>query len=148
VLGYAAALARLEAIVHPLVQDAEGRLLAQAQARGEKVAVLDIPLLFETGGDRRVDAVVVVTAPPEVQRARALARPGMTIEKVDAILSKQCRMRKSAAPISSIPRKVRCRPRWCADLAAAAKTQAATAVFTTFPEEGREDNGELCSTPK
>jgi dephospho-CoA kinase len=89
VLGDAAALARLEAIVHPLVQDAEGRLLAQAQARGEKVAVLDIPLLFETGGDRRVDAVVVVSAPPEVQRARVLERPGMTIEKFEAILSKQ-----------------------------------------------------------
>src|SRR5438128_11400882 len=66
VLGDAAALQRLEAIVHPLVHDAERRLLAKAQARGEQVAVLDIPLLFETGGDRRVDAVVVVSAPPEV----------------------------------------------------------------------------------
>jgi dephospho-CoA kinase len=89
VLGDAAALARLEAIVHPLVQDAEQQLLALAQARGEKVAVLDIPLLFETGGDRRVDAVVVVSAPPDVQRARVLERPGMSIEKLDAILSKQ-----------------------------------------------------------
>ena len=89
VLGDAATLRRLEAIVHPLVHDAERRLLAEAQARGEKVAVLDIPLLFETGGDRRVDAVVVVSAPPEVQRARVLARPGMTIEKLEAILAKQ-----------------------------------------------------------
>jgi dephospho-CoA kinase len=89
VLGDAAALQRLEAIVHPLVHDAERRLLAQARARGEKVAVLDIPLLFETGGDSRVDAVVVVSAPPEVQRARVLARPGMTIEKLEAILAKQ-----------------------------------------------------------
>ena len=89
VLGDAAALQRLEAIVHPLVHDAERRLLAEAQALGEKVAVLDIPLLFETGGDRRVDAVVVVSAPPEVQRARVLARPGMTIEKLEAILAKQ-----------------------------------------------------------
>jgi dephospho-CoA kinase len=89
VLGDAAALARLEAIVHPLVQDEERQLLAQAQAGGAKVAVLDIPLLFETGGDRRVDAVVVVSAPPEVQRARVLERPGMTIEKFEAILSKQ-----------------------------------------------------------
>jgi dephospho-CoA kinase len=89
VLGDAAALQRLEAIVHPLVHDAERLLLAQAQARGEKVAVLDIPLLFETGGDRRVDAVVVVSAPPEVQRARVLARPGMTIEKLESILAKQ-----------------------------------------------------------
>ena len=89
VLGDAAALQALEAIVHPLVHDAERRLLAEAQARGEKVVVLDIPLLFETGGDRRVDAVVVVSAPPEVQRARVLERPGMTIEKLEAILAKQ-----------------------------------------------------------
>jgi dephospho-CoA kinase len=89
VLGDAAALKRLEAIVHPLVQEAERRLLAEAQARGEKVAVLDIPLLFETGGQDRVDAVVVVSAPPEVQRLRALERPGMTVDKLDAILAKQ-----------------------------------------------------------
>src|SRR5712692_5114959 len=89
VLGDAAALQALEAIVHPLVHDAERRLLAEAQARGEEVVVLDIPLLFETGGDRRVDAVVVVSAPPEVQRARVLERPGMTIEKLEAILAKQ-----------------------------------------------------------
>ena len=89
VLGDAVALQRLEAIVHPMVHDAERRLLAEAQARGEQVAVLDIPLLFETGGDRRVDAVVVVSAPPQVQRARVLARPGMTIEKVESILAKQ-----------------------------------------------------------
>jgi dephospho-CoA kinase len=89
VLGDAAALKRLEAIVHPLVQEAEGRLLAEAQARGETVAVLDIPLLFETGGQDRVDAVVVVSAPPEVQRSRALERPGMTVDKLDAILAKQ-----------------------------------------------------------
>ena len=83
VLGDAAALQRLEALVHPLVQEAE------AAATGEKIAVLDIPLLFETGGDRRVDAVVVVSAPPDVQRARVLERPGMTIEKLESILSKQ-----------------------------------------------------------
>ena len=89
VLGDAAALQRLEAIVHPLVQEAERRLLAEAAATGEKIAVLDIPLLFETGGDRRVDAVVVVSAPPDVQRTRVLERPGMTIEKLESILSKQ-----------------------------------------------------------
>jgi dephospho-CoA kinase len=89
VLGDPAALRRLEAIVHPLVQQAEQRLLADAEARGERIAVLDIPLLFETGGDRRVDAVVVVSAPPEVQRARVLERPGMTVQKLDAILAKQ-----------------------------------------------------------
>jgi dephospho-CoA kinase len=89
VLGDGAALARLEAIVHPLVQDAERRLIAEARAGGEKVAVLDIPLLFESGADRRVDAVVVVSAPPEVQRARVLERPGMTVEKLEAILARQ-----------------------------------------------------------
>jgi dephospho-CoA kinase len=89
VLGDAAALKRLEAIVHPLVHEAERRLLAEARGRGEKVAVLDIPLLFETGGEKRVDAVVVVSAPPEVQRSRVLQRPGMSVEKLDAILAKQ-----------------------------------------------------------
>src|SRR2546421_3387477 len=89
VLGDAADLKRLEAIVHPLVRKAEQQLLEEAQAHGEPIAVLDIPLLFETGGDRRVDAVVVVTAPPEVQRARVLERPGMTMEKLDSILAKQ-----------------------------------------------------------
>ena len=89
VLRDGAALKRLEAIVHPLVQEAERRLLAEAEARGEKVAVLDIPLLFETGGEKRVDAVVVVSAPPEVQRSRVLERPGMTVEKLEAILAKQ-----------------------------------------------------------
>ena len=89
VLGDGAALKRLEAIVHPLVQEAERRLLAEAETRGEKVVVLDIPLLFETGGEKRVDAVVVVSAPPDVQRARVLERPGMTADKLDAILAKQ-----------------------------------------------------------
>jgi dephospho-CoA kinase len=89
VLGDGGALKRLEEIVHPLVQEAERRLLAEAQARGEKVAVLDIPLLFETGGEERVDAVVVVSAPADVQRSRALERPGMTVDKLDAILAKQ-----------------------------------------------------------
>jgi dephospho-CoA kinase len=89
VLGDDAALKRLEAIVHPLVHAAERQLLAAAAANGEKVAVLDIPLLFETGGDRRVDAVVVVSAPAEVQRARVLERPGMTVEKLETILAKQ-----------------------------------------------------------
>ena len=89
VLGDGAALKRLEAIVHPFVHEAERQLLAAAQTRGEKVAVLDIPLLFETGGDQWVDAVVVVSAPPQVQRARVLERPGMTVDKLEAILGKQ-----------------------------------------------------------
>lgn len=83
------AFRRLETIVHPLV--AEGRIdqLQAARDRGVRLAVLDIPLLFETGGDRAVDAVVVVTADPEVQAARVLARPGMTRERFEAILSRQ-----------------------------------------------------------
>ena len=89
VLSDPAALKQLEDIVHPLVQAAERRLLAQAEARGEKVALLDIPLLFETGGDRRVDAIVVVSAPSEVQRSRVLERPGMTVEKLESILARQ-----------------------------------------------------------
>jgi dephospho-CoA kinase len=83
------ALRRLEAIVHPLVSEAKERFLREAQARGAKVAVLDIPLLFETGGDQRVDAVVVVSAPGDVQRQRVLERPGMTPEKLDALLARQ-----------------------------------------------------------
>jgi dephospho-CoA kinase len=89
VLHDPSALKRLEAIVHPLVHAAERRLLADAQARGEKVAVLDIPLLFETGSDARVDAVVVASAPPELQQSRVLARPGMTREKLEAVLGQQ-----------------------------------------------------------
>ena len=89
VLHDSVALKRLEDIVHPLVHEAERQLLAEAETRGEKVAVLDIPLLFETGGDRRVDAVVVVSAPEVVQRARLLERPGMTLEKLESILARQ-----------------------------------------------------------
>jgi dephospho-CoA kinase len=89
VLGESAALARLEAIVHPLVRREEQRFLEAARQAGAPVAVLDIPLLFETGGDRRVDAVVVVSAPANVQRARAFERPGMTEEKFRALIAKQ-----------------------------------------------------------
>jgi dephospho-CoA kinase len=89
VLGDDTALARLEAIVHPLVRREELRFLEAARKAGAQVAVLDIPLLFETGGDRRVDAVVVVSAPAEMQRARAFERPGMTEEKFRALLAKQ-----------------------------------------------------------
>jgi dephospho-CoA kinase len=88
VLGNANALRRLEAIVHPLVRRAEERFLAEAEASGARVAVLDIPLLLETGGDARVDAVVVVSAPAEVQRARALER-GLSPERLDAMLARQ-----------------------------------------------------------
>ena len=81
---------RLEAIVHPLVREEEDDFLKRVSALAP-VAVLDIPLLFETGGERRCDAVLVVTAPSSVQRDRVLARPGMTEEKFSAILAKQMR---------------------------------------------------------
>ena len=84
-----AALRRLEQIVHPLVRAAQARFLAAAQARGAEVVVLDIPLLFETGGHERVDAIVVASAPPETQRQRVLERPGMTADKLDALLERQ-----------------------------------------------------------
>jgi dephospho-CoA kinase len=89
VLGNDAAMRRLEQIVHPLVRDEERRFLAAARSRGEKLAVLDIPLLFEGGGERRCDKVVVVTAPASVQRWRVLRRPGMTEERLRAILARQ-----------------------------------------------------------
>jgi dephospho-CoA kinase len=89
VLGNPEALKRLEDIVHPMVHAAELRFLAQAAAEGKNLAVLDIPLLFETSGEQRVDAVVVVSAPPEIQASRVLARPGMTREKLEAILARQ-----------------------------------------------------------
>ena len=89
VLNDAARMADLEAIVHPLVRAAEARFLDQARSARAPVAVLDIPLLFETGGERRCDAVAVVTADAAVQRARVLSRLGMTEEKLDAILAKQ-----------------------------------------------------------
>lgn len=83
------AFKRLEAIVHPLVAQDRAQDLAAARAEGVRLAVLDIPLLFETGGDAFVDAVVVVTADPEVQAARVLARPGMTRDRFEAILTRQ-----------------------------------------------------------
>ena len=89
VLGDDAALARLEAIVHPLVGGVRDKFLAEAQASGASVVVIDVPLLFETGGERSCDAVVVVSAPAEVQKRRALERPGMTEEKFAAIVAKQ-----------------------------------------------------------
>jgi dephospho-CoA kinase len=80
---------KLEAIVHPLVAKTQADFLARAETQGADMVVLDIPLLFETGGHARVDAVVVVSAPSHIQRARVLERPGMTEEKLDQILSRQ-----------------------------------------------------------
>jgi dephospho-CoA kinase len=89
VLGDPAALRKLEAVVHPLVRADADAFLARHRAAGAPIAMLDIPLLFETGGRDRVDKVVVVTASPEIQRARVLARPGMSEEKFLSILAKQ-----------------------------------------------------------
>ena len=89
VLGDAAAIKRLEGIVHPMVAAASARFLAEAERNSAPIAVLDVPLLFETGGDRRCDAVVVVSAPPETQRSRAFERPGMNDDKLAMILAKQ-----------------------------------------------------------
>jgi dephospho-CoA kinase len=89
VLSDPAALQRLEAIIHPLVRMEQEAFLAEARRSGAKSAVLDIPLLFETNGRDRVDVVVVVSAPADVQRARVLARPGMTEQKLAAILDRQ-----------------------------------------------------------
>ncbi|MFZ1679614.1 MAG: dephospho-CoA kinase [Rhizobiaceae bacterium] len=89
VVGNEAAMKRLEAIVHPLVRKEEDAFLEAARAAGATMAILDIPLLFETGRDARMDAVIVVTADPQIQRQRVLERPGMTAEKFEAILSRQ-----------------------------------------------------------
>ena len=89
VLGDGAALKRLEALIHPLVRADATAFLKRRHAAGAPLAVVDIPLLFETDGRNRVDQVVVVTAPPEVQRERVLSRPGMSEEKFRNILAKQ-----------------------------------------------------------
>ena len=89
VLGHPEEIKRLERIVHPLVARVRDDFLAKAERGGAKIALLDIPLLYETGGETRCDAVVVVSAPAEVQRERVLARPGMTDAKLAAILTKQ-----------------------------------------------------------
>ncbi len=89
VLGKPEQLKRLETIVHPLVRLKELNFVKQARKSGALLAVVDIPLLFETGGEQRVDKVVVVSADPATQRERVLARPGMTEQKLEAILARQ-----------------------------------------------------------
>ena len=84
-----AAIRRLEQIVHPMLRSHHQKFLEEAEKSGAPVAVIDVPLLYETGGETRVDAVVVVTTSPEVQRERILARENMTGEKLDAILARQ-----------------------------------------------------------
>lgn len=89
VLTHPMEMKRLEAIIHPLVREEEAAFLAAALARGAPLAVLDVPLLLETGGQGRCDAVLVVTAPEGVQRERVLARPGMTPARLEALLARQ-----------------------------------------------------------
>ena len=89
VVGDPKAIRRLEAIVHPLVRSDADAFLARHRAAGAPLAVLDIPLLFETNGTDRVDKIAVVSAPAEIQRERVLSRPGMTPEKFEAILERQ-----------------------------------------------------------
>src|ERR1700736_4274105 len=84
-----AAIKQLEQIVHPMLGASRQKFLDEAERSGAPVAVVDVPLLFETGGEQRVDAVVVVTTTPEIQRQRILARDNMTSEKLDAILARQ-----------------------------------------------------------
>ena len=84
-----AAIKRLEQIVHPMLGASRQKFMDEAERSGAPVAVIDVPLLFETGGERRVDAVVVVTTTPEIQRQRILARDNMTSEKLEAILARQ-----------------------------------------------------------
>ena len=89
VVGKPEALARLEAIVHPLVAAARERFLDEAESAGHAVAVLDIPLLFEAEREDEVDAIAVVSAPHHIQRARVLERPGMTLERFEALNARQ-----------------------------------------------------------
>lgn len=89
VIGDREALRKLEALIHPLVRRDADRFVEKHRAEGTPLVVLDIPLLFETGGTDRVDKIVVVSAPESVQRKRVLARPDMTEEKLAAILARQ-----------------------------------------------------------
>jgi len=89
VVGNPEAIKRLEALVHPLVREDSERFLQKHQRNGTPVVVLDIPLLFEKGGRERVDKIIVVTAPAQVQRERVLTRPGMTEKKFENILALQ-----------------------------------------------------------
>ena len=84
-----AAIERLEALIHPLVRRAEREFLRAEKTRGASLAVLEIPLLYETGADRSVDAVIVASAAPDVQRARLRARPGMDEARLEALLARQ-----------------------------------------------------------
>jgi len=89
VLGRPDEIKRLNSIVHPIVRGLQKAFRDAARTAGADLVVLDVPLLFETGGDTRVDAVAVVTAPPEIQRERVLSREGMSVERMEALLAQQ-----------------------------------------------------------
>ena len=89
VAGEPSALRTIEGLIHPLVREAEDRFIQNARGRNEELVVLDIPLLFETGRNKTMDAVIVVSSPEAVQRERVLKRPGMTPEKFAALLARQ-----------------------------------------------------------
>ncbi len=89
VVGNEDAMRKLEALVHPMVREEEAKFLREAKAAGAPFVILDIPLLFEKGGEKRMDGVIVVTADAAEQRRRVLSRPGMTAEKFEAILARQ-----------------------------------------------------------
>jgi dephospho-CoA kinase len=89
VFGNHEALSKLEKILHPMVGEEERSFIARAARSGHKVVARDVPLLFETGGDKRCDITLVVSAPAHIQRARVLARPGMTEERLSQVLAKQ-----------------------------------------------------------
>ena len=89
VLGKPEAMARLNSIVHPLIGKSRADAFEAATASGADMIVLDVPLIYETGGERNMDAVIVVSAPAKMQRERVLAREGMTPERLDAILAQQ-----------------------------------------------------------
>ncbi len=97
VLNDPAALKRLEEIVHPMVWAARDALVEERRQKGDRIVVFDIPLLFETGAEKDFDAIVVVTAPEDVQKTRVLAREGMTAERFASILAKQTPDREKRA---------------------------------------------------
>lgn len=97
VFGHPERLQQLNGIIYPLLAEGRAKFFADAEAAGADMVVLDIPMLFETGGEARVDAVVVVTAPEQVQRERVLARPGYDTVRLDAILARQMQDREKRA---------------------------------------------------
>jgi len=97
VFGHPERLAQLNGIIYPMLAEGRAKFFTEAEAAGAEIVVLDIPMLFETGGERGVDAVVVVTAPESIQRERVLARPGYDAERLDAILARQMHDREKRA---------------------------------------------------